>query len=42
MRHLTLGTASLGPSLGHAVYLAAWAAAGFVLAERTFTRRLVT
>jgi lipooligosaccharide transport system permease protein len=41
MRGLTLGTASLWPSLGHAVYLAAWAAVGLALAQRTFTRRLV-
>lgn len=42
VRHLTLGGASLWPSLGHVVYLAAWAAAGLALAQRTFTRRLVT
>jgi len=41
MRHLTLGSAALWPSLGHAVYLAAWAAGGLLLARRTFTRRLV-
>jgi lipooligosaccharide transport system permease protein len=42
MRHLTLGTATFWPSLGHAVYLLVWIAVGLVLARRTFTRRLVT
>jgi len=42
IRHLTLGTATLWPSLGHAAYLAAWFAVGMVLARRTFTKRLVT
>ena len=42
MRGLTLGTATLWPSLGHAVYLAALGAGGVLLAQRTFTRRLVT
>lgn len=42
MRHLTLGTATLWPSLAHAAYLALWACAGLLLAQRTFTRRLVT
>ena len=42
IRSLTLGYAALWPSLGHAVYLGAWAAAGLVLAQRTFSRRLVT
>jgi lipooligosaccharide transport system permease protein len=41
MRHLTLGTASLWPSLGHVAYLALWASVGLFLARRTFTRRLV-
>jgi lipooligosaccharide transport system permease protein len=41
MRSLTLGGASFWPSLGHAAYLAAWAVAGFLIALRTFTRRLV-
>ncbi|MGH2934314.1 MAG: ABC transporter permease [Gaiellaceae bacterium] len=41
MRSLTLGDASLWRSLGHAAYLAAWAGAGFVVAHRTFTKRLV-
>jgi lipooligosaccharide transport system permease protein len=42
LRHLTLGDAALLPSLGHAVYLTAWGALGLRLAQRTFTRRLVT
>jgi len=42
MRHLTLGTASLWPSLGHVAYLALWVAAGLALAARTYRRRLVT
>jgi lipooligosaccharide transport system permease protein len=42
MRHLTLGTATLWASLGHAAYLVLWIAAGHVLARRTFTRRLVS
>jgi lipooligosaccharide transport system permease protein len=42
LRHLTLGDATLWPSLGHAAYLAAWGALGLRLAQRTFTRRLVT
>jgi lipooligosaccharide transport system permease protein len=42
MRHLTLGTASLWPSLGHVAYLALWAVAGLLLAQRTYTARLVT
>jgi lipooligosaccharide transport system permease protein len=41
MRHLTLGTPSLWPSLGHVAYLALWACVGLFLARRTFTRRLV-
>jgi lipooligosaccharide transport system permease protein len=41
MRHLTLGTPSLWPSLGHVAYLALWASVGLFLARRTFTRRLV-
>jgi lipooligosaccharide transport system permease protein len=41
MRHLTLGTATLWPSLGHVAYLALWVVAGLFLARRTFTRRLV-
>jgi lipooligosaccharide transport system permease protein len=41
MRHLTLGTATVWPSVGHAAYLAAWGAAGLVLAHRAYTRALV-
>jgi lipooligosaccharide transport system permease protein len=41
VRGLTLGTAGVWPSLGHAAYLAAWAAGGLWAAQRTFTRRLV-
>jgi len=41
MRHLTLGTASLWPSLGHAAYLGLWFGVGLFLAQRTFTRKLV-
>ncbi len=40
-RTLTLGTAALLPSVGHAAYLAAWAAAGVAVALRTHRRRLV-
>jgi lipooligosaccharide transport system permease protein len=42
MRHLTLGSATAWPSLGHAAYLALWVAGGWLVARRTFTRRLVT
>jgi lipooligosaccharide transport system permease protein len=42
MRHLTLGTATLGLSLVHVAYLALWAAVGLLLAQRTFMRKLVT
>jgi lipooligosaccharide transport system permease protein len=41
MRHLTLGTASLWPSLGHVAYLGLWFGVGLFLAQRTFTRKLV-
>lgn len=41
MRSLTLGDATLWRSLGHAAYLVAWAVAGFLIARRTFTKRLV-
>jgi lipooligosaccharide transport system permease protein len=41
IRRLTLGTATVGLSLVHVAYLAALAAAGIALAQRTFTRRLV-
>jgi lipooligosaccharide transport system permease protein len=40
-RHLTLGTATWSMALGHATYLAALAAAGLVLAQRSYTKRLV-
>jgi lipooligosaccharide transport system permease protein len=42
MRHLTLGTASLWPSLGHVAYLVLWIAAGLVIAARSYARKLVT
>jgi lipooligosaccharide transport system permease protein len=42
MRHLTLGTASLWPSLAHVVYLLLWIAGGLALASRMYARRLVT
>jgi len=42
MRHLTLGTATFWPAIGHVAYLAAWAVAGLALARRTYTNRLVT
>jgi lipooligosaccharide transport system permease protein len=41
MRHLTLGTASLWPSIGHVAYLALWFGVGLFFAQRTFTRKLV-
>jgi lipooligosaccharide transport system permease protein len=40
-RDLALGDAGLLESLGHALYLVAWAAAGIIVARWTFTRRLV-
>lgn len=39
-RHLTLGTATLWPSIGHVVYLLAWVAFGWFYAVRGFSRRL--
>jgi lipooligosaccharide transport system permease protein len=42
MRHLTLGTASLWPSLGHVAYLLLWIVAGLAVASRMYARRLVT
>lgn len=42
MRHLTLGTASLWPSLAHVAYLTVWAVGGLALASRVYARRLVT
>ncbi len=41
-RHLTLGTATFWFSLMHVAYLALWVVAGLLLAQRTFTKRLVT
>jgi len=41
MRHLTLGTASLWPSIGHVAYLAVWFGVGLFFAQRTVTRKLV-
>lgn len=40
-RAATLGTPTAIGWLGHAVYLAAWGAAGYVLASRRFARRLI-
>jgi lipooligosaccharide transport system permease protein len=42
MRHLTLGTASLWPSLAHVAYLGLWIAVGLVIASRSYARKLVT
>ena len=42
IRHLTLGTASLWPSLAHVAYLALWVAGGLAIASRMYARRLVT
>jgi lipooligosaccharide transport system permease protein len=42
MRHLTLGTPALWPSLGHVAYMALWFGAGVWLAQRTLTPRLVS
>jgi lipooligosaccharide transport system permease protein len=42
MRHLTLGTASLWPSLAHVAYLLLWVTGGLLLASRTYARRLIT
>ena len=39
-RGLTLGTVELLPALGHIVYLLAWTVGGFLLARRTYKRRL--
>jgi lipooligosaccharide transport system permease protein len=41
-RALVLGNATLGSSLVHVIYLAALTAVGFVVARRTYERRLVT
>ena len=40
-RHLTLGTPTVGSSLGHVAYLVTLAAVGLVLARRSYTARLV-
>ncbi len=40
-RGLVLGTADLWPSLGSALYLVVLSGAGYLVAERTFRRRLV-
>jgi lipooligosaccharide transport system permease protein len=40
-RHLTLGTPTWGMALGHVAYLLALAVGGLVIAERSYTRRLV-
>jgi lipooligosaccharide transport system permease protein len=42
MRHLTLGTPRLWPSLGHVAYIALWFVVGLWLAERTHTKKLIT
>jgi lipooligosaccharide transport system permease protein len=41
-RDLALGTVSFLPSLGHVAYLLLWVAGGYVVAMRTFSKRLVT
>lgn len=41
MRHLTLGTATLGWSAMHVAYLGAWAVGGFLLARAAYRRTLV-
>jgi lipooligosaccharide transport system permease protein len=42
MRHLTLGTVTFWPAVGHVAFILAWLVAGTTLALRTYTRRLVT
>ena len=42
IRHLTLGTAQLWPSLAHVAYLLLWIGVGLFLAARSYRRRLVT
>jgi lipooligosaccharide transport system permease protein len=39
-RSLILGTAEVGPSILHALYLAVWVVAGWLVCQRTFARRL--
>jgi lipooligosaccharide transport system permease protein len=41
-RDLALGTPTLGSSAAHVAYLLLWVVGGFVVALRTFTRRLVS
>ena len=41
MRHLTLGTATLGWSAMHAGYLLAWVVAGVLLARWVYRKKLV-
>jgi lipooligosaccharide transport system permease protein len=41
-RGLALGTIGAGSALGHVAYLVVWVAAGVVLADRGFRKRLVT
>jgi lipooligosaccharide transport system permease protein len=40
-RSLCLGDAGFVTSIGHVLYLVAWAAGGTIVARWTFTRRLV-
>lgn len=40
-RSLFVGTVSAGPMLGHLAYVAAWAVAGYLLAVRRLSRRMV-
>jgi lipooligosaccharide transport system permease protein len=42
MRHLTLGTVTFWPAVGHVAFILAWLVAGVWLALGTYTRRLVT
>jgi lipooligosaccharide transport system permease protein len=42
MRHLTLGTVSVWPALGHLAYMLLWFAGGIWLAVRMYQRRLIT
>jgi lipooligosaccharide transport system permease protein len=39
-RGLTLGTVEAAPALGHVAYLLAWTVGGFLLARRSYRRRL--
>jgi lipooligosaccharide transport system permease protein len=40
-RNLTLGQVSLWVDLGHAAYLLAWVAVGYLIGRRTFAKRMV-